>query len=129
MADQKETLERRQYRRFKAAKAAFVMLRPQWPNSTVLCQIIDISLSGLAFHCSSIPDKTIQPSEMDILMRPSHFHLHKIPFRAIYDIQNFDKVPSEPNGMRRCGVKFGQLTQDQRSQLENFIRHHTLGRV
>jgi hypothetical protein len=30
---------------------------------------------------------------------------------------------------KRCGVQFGELTPDQKSQLEDFTQNHTTGEV
>jgi hypothetical protein len=87
-------------------------------------QIMDISLGGLSFHYivnGEAPDKSI---DLDILLAYQGLSMKKVQFKIISDIQIANKSPFSPLLMRRCGVRFGGLTDKQKSQLKDFIRNH-----
>jgi hypothetical protein len=119
-----EVVERRKHKRFHAKDGTFAVLRPQWPYSTKIGQIIDISMGGLAFSDVAGEDQPNRSYELDILLAEHSFHLTKIPFETIWD-QEAEQLPSSTLSMRRCGVQFGELTRNQKSQLEYFVWHYT----
>ena len=127
MTSTKETAERRKHKRFKVQAGAFAVLRPQWPYSTKLGQVIDMSMGGLAFRYIDTEGETSGPCELDIFTADSNFYLHEIPFKNISDFE-MDNVPSLASiRMRRCGLQFGELTQSQIFDLEYFIQNHATG--
>jgi hypothetical protein len=117
-----EVVERRKHKRFHAKDGTFAVLRPQWPYSTKIGQIIDISMGGLAFSYVAGEDQPNRSYELDILLAEHSFHLTKIPFKTIWD-QEAEQLPSLR--MRRCGVQFGELAPHHISQLEYFVQHYT----
>ncbi|HID30727.1 MAG TPA: PilZ domain-containing protein [Desulfobacterales bacterium] len=119
--------ERRKHRRFQVDNGAFAVLGGlSWSHSTQkLGQITDIGMGGLAFSYIASEELSDDSVELNIFLAENRFHLRKIPFKTIWDIQT-EKVPFSSITMRRSGVEFGELTPDQRSQLKYFIRNHTL---
>jgi hypothetical protein len=125
MMNAKVTVERRKHERFEIWDEAFVLLGP---DSTKLGRIIDIGMGGLAF---SHVGRARPPSalfELDLFLVDSDYYLEKMPYEIISDIKTqnsrFDSI-----AMRRCGVRFGDLTHSQIAQLEYFIHSHTSGEV
>lgn len=118
-----ERAERRENERFRAKNGAFVALRPHY---TKLGQISDISMGGLSFHYMSreeLPNESFDV--LDILVTNDDFFLEKVPFEIVADFE-LTKVPLSRVAIKRCSVRFGALTNDQRSLLENFIDNHTI---
>jgi hypothetical protein len=89
---------------------------------------MDISMGGLAFSYVAGEDQPNRSYELGILLAEHSFHLTKIPFETIWD-KEAEQLPSISLRMRRCGLQFGELTRDQKSQLEYFVQHHTTPRA
>lgn len=124
----KEMAERRKDKRFEVRNGAFAVLRASsWPHSTQkLGQIKDISMGGLAFSYIASEDLSNGSVQLSIFLVKNRFHLRKIPFETISDLET-DEVPFSSITMRRSGVQFGELTPNQISQLKYFIQSHTIG--
>lgn len=121
--DRKRQVDKRKHRRFRMQDIAFAVLRN---HVRKVGQIMDISLGGLSFHYivnGEDPDKSL---ELDILLAYQGISMKKVQFKTISDIQIANKSPFSPLLMRRCGVKFGGLTDNQKSQLKDFIRNHAV---
>jgi len=126
MTNNKEIVEQRRNERFRARNGAFVALRPHY---TKLGQISDISMDGLSFHYMSreeLPNASFDV--LDILVTNDDFYLETVPFEIVSDFE-ITKVPLSAVAIKRCSVKFGVLTDDQKSRLKNFIHNHTMDTV
>jgi hypothetical protein len=123
VVNRQETPERRKHRRFQPQNGAFAVLMPhfhQWG------QLIDISRSGLAFHCGVAEEQPLDESlKLGILLARAGFYLRKVPFTAIADFEVAHEDAYLVHVIRRCSVKFEGLTDKQVSQLEYFIQNHT----
>ena len=125
--ERKEMDERRKHKRFQVRNGAFVVLgTPPWPHSTKVGQIVDMSMGGLAFSYIAEQEPSNGSFELCIFLADSSFHLRKIPFETISDLET-DEVPFSSITMKRSGVQFGELTPNQISQLKYFIQSHTIG--
>ena len=122
----KELAERRKNKRFPVQEGAFAVIGPEF---TKLGQITDISRGGLAFRYIVTGSQGNGASEADVFLAGDGFYLEKIPIRPVWDLKVPKKFSNGSLPMRRCGVKFLDLTPHQRSQLEYFIQNHTLKRV
>jgi hypothetical protein len=129
----KGVVERRQHKRFQVHDGAFAVLRPRsdilGQVIDIVGQIVDISQGGLMFRYITSENLSHEPFELDIVLAGDDFRLHKIPFKAVSDMDMADALSFSPATMRRQGVQFGALTHDQKAQLEYFIRNHTTGTV
>ncbi len=108
------------YPRFRVKDGAFAVLRPEF---TQLGPILDISQGGLAF-CYNLTGKSANGSfELDIFLIGHGVLVERVPFRIVSDRKLLSK--SQPGGLprRRCGVRFGKLTQSQSQQMEQFMQH------
>jgi len=92
-------------------------------------QVIDISRDGLAFHYIDRRGKTNNLFKMDILFAQDAFYLDRLLFKPVFDYEIKAELPLNTFTIRKCGVQFGELSPQQRSQLEYFIRNHTLNKI
>ena len=122
MASSKERVERRKHKRFQIRKGGFVGLGPYFGK---VGPIIDVSIGGLGFRY--IGSEETNGSYLDIFLADDDFYLRNVRFKTIWDFKTVDETLSSSVTMRRRGVQFKKLTDHQRSQLEYFIKNHTVG--
>jgi hypothetical protein len=115
-----EVKERRNYKRKKTRENTFVLL---WSDSMEMGQIVDISLRGLSFSYFIGEKKLGDVARLDIGLSSGGFYLGSIPVKTISDIE-LAKSPSIPIAIRRRGVQFKKLTEEQTSQLQDFLRSY-----
>ena len=118
----REPIERRKQKRSKSREGAFVALRLR---GSKLGQIVDISARGLAFRYIDIGERPRGTFELDILFRDKEFHLERVPAKTVSDSESAEAFPFSATKTRRHSVQFGDLTDDQVSQLAYFIKHYT----
>ncbi|MEI6126463.1 MAG: hypothetical protein WCQ99_07920 [Pseudomonadota bacterium] len=118
--------EQRESIRCLTKKDAFAALGG---GMTMVGQINDISHGGLAFeHLVNLDCKKSSFSEVDIFLRGHDFYLSDVACMKVYDKPvNTANVFYSQFITKRCGVKFGLLTDKQRVQLEYFLKNHTVG--
>lgn len=126
MSKQEQLLERREGGRFQVEDGAFVLLGPR---SSLLGQIIEISLGGLSFLYTTSTNPAKDSTELDILLADHSFYFDKIPCNIVSDLEIRHELSMGSKTIRRCSVEFGDLSKDQKSQLEYFIRNHTAGEI
>jgi hypothetical protein len=119
-----EVVERRKHKRFLAEDGAYAAVRPQYDK---IGQIIDISRGGLAFSYRVSDSQAHESFELDIFLIGDDFHLDKVPFKIVSDQKIPESLCPGSLKMRRCAVQFGELTQKQLRQLEDFILSYTVG--
>ena len=133
MTDAAKLVEQRKHTRYEVPTGSFVAIGP---NNTILGQIIDISMGGVAFRYVD-SRKPTDGSHLDIFLTERDFCLGKVPIKTVsdYEITNtvackiIDGIPRCCRIMKRSSVQFGELTRHQRSQLEWFIQNHNTGVV
>ena len=123
MSAGKREVERRRDGRFQVPKGVFVEVRR--PHHSKLGEIIDISMGGLAFHY--VGSQEANESYLAIFLTETNFHLDEVPIRTVLDLETADRLPSTSITVRRCGVQFVNLTDEQRSQIQFFINNYTIG--
>ena len=122
MSNRMQLVEQRENKRFQVPRDAFAALRPDYIK---VGQIINISMGGLRFLCLGNEGPSIA-SELDIFLAGRTFYLYKVPFQTVWDFVT-DEMPSCSINMKVCGLKFGDLTPHQISQLEYFIQTFAFG--
>ena len=122
MINPEELVEHREYERYQVREGAFVLLGP---DSTKLGRIVDVSMGGLGFSHMARTSPSSQLFELDMFLIDSDFYLNSMPYEVISDFKTYNN-PFSSISMRRCGVKFGALSNSQIFQLEHFIQTHTL---
>ena len=126
MTKGKELVERRKNKRFQAKDGALAVLKPPWPHSIRLGQIIDISMGGLSFRCIADEEQFNGSSELSVIFANHGFYLHKLPIKTVSDFETA-RMPFGSMTPRRRSVEFEKLRDDQMSQLQYFIQNHTSG--
>ena len=112
--DKKDFKERRKHERYKA-KSGTCTVEPK------AGEIIDISMGGLAFSYVDRGDWTDESLDTGMLFGEEDLCLEDLPLKIISDCA----INSGLSIIRRCGVKFEELTPKQLSQLEYFIWANT----
>jgi len=118
MAITKEPVERRKNKRLLVRDAAFVCFDA---NPAMMARIVDVSVGGLGFSYRAPKRRTTDFFTLEILCILYSFSLVGIPVRTVSDIE------TSVQGVRRCDVQFGVLTEDQKQRLEHFIDCCTTG--
>jgi len=85
-------------------------------------------MDGLAFSYMAGKESSDKSFSLDIFLSDGDFFLEKVPCETISDQKTYQS-PIDSFSMRECAVKFGQLTRYQKSQLEQFIKDHTLAKI
>ena len=117
--------EQRQFRRFFVDDRAFACLRPHFVK---LGKIKNISRGGLAFEYLCDEGCKEDSSELDIFLSGNRFYLPKMPCKVVYDFQTGeDLTPMSTFQDRRCGMQFGELTEEQESKLRLFLDDYSTG--
>lgn len=114
--------ERRRFRRLKAQEGTFVLLRGQVSK---LGRIIDISHGGLAFRYVSVGERLKGSFELDLVSPKDDLRLKGFPVKVVSNFERPSKTPSGRIRLRRVGVQFRELTHDQISRLQYFMRNYT----
>ena len=123
---EKPLVELRKHKRFKVKEGALAFFNP---NPTILGSIIDVSKSGLAFaYMKTDSEIDLTPEiKLDLLMSVDGFYLDQLPFDAVADILLPSQYAFSTIVMKRLCVKFGQLSKNQKKQLDYFISHYAIG--
>ena len=122
---EKETrVEKRKHTRFKDQKNINIALENDF---TTVGQMINISKGGLAFSYIGKEEQITGWHKIYIFLNRKRFYLKELPFKAIWDFYIDTKVPFSTLLMKQCGGQFGELTNEQFSQLDYFIAHLTNG--
>ncbi len=131
MITKKHFVERRRMKRFKVKEGTFAEFHKprlfKLGKSRIIksIPIIDISLKGLAFQYTDRNMWSPNFNELSISRIADEVKIDKVPYKAVsdYSISNV----ANSTFLRRCSVKFGELTPAQKSQLNHFIQNHTIG--
>ncbi|MEN8245648.1 MAG: PilZ domain-containing protein [Thermodesulfobacteriota bacterium] len=115
---------RRKQKRFKAVNGAFAAVRQK---SNHVGQIKDISSGGLAFTYLANEGATNGARALDIFVTKHQLYIKDIPFQLVRDTQVEKKNPFSTVPVRRRSVQFGELSEDQKSQLKHLMQYHTVG--
>jgi len=118
----KESYERRGALRYRVLNPAFVVTSHARAETG---RLIDISSNGLAFKYLADKGSSVGLSELDIFLADHPFYLGRLPVKTVGDNNMSDVISFSAKTWRRRGVKFGVLTDRQRSRLEYFVQHHT----
>jgi hypothetical protein len=113
--------ERRRHKRHSDPGGAYVILKP---SDNGAGRLINIGRGGLMFEYVTVEPAPTDATELEIFVTDSLFRLHEVPCQNVWDslmLQN----PTISLEKRRCGLKFGELTPHQMSQLEYFIKNYT----
>ncbi|OQX05273.1 MAG: hypothetical protein BWK76_27705 [Desulfobulbaceae bacterium A2] len=110
--------ERRQHPRVMIKNGALALI-DNLPGT-----IIDISESGLAMHHMVFEQEPRKSFRLDLFIQPDELFLLDLPVELASEIE----LPDEQDTiqLRRYGLRFGELNDDQRQQLKYFILHNAI---
>lgn len=118
----KQIVEQRQYRRFKVKEATLT-----FNSSTDIGDICDISMGGLSFNSSSIPEDYISSVEISILCGNRKCCAQNILCRNIISHDRSGEPTFQGKSKnKRFSAIFDKLTTTQKLQLRSIIQNHTL---
>ena len=126
VVNRSEFVERRKFERFQVNDGGVALVTSPGPYSTVVGDIMDISMAGLSFRYVSGQAVSEKVSELTIASPDYEICLRNLPIETISDFE-MAKMPFGSMSPRRHSLKFGGLTEDQTSHLEHFIMNHTAG--
>ena len=121
--------ESRKYTRFLAEEDVYAALGI---NFTKVGKIKDISIGGLAFEYIDCTENCVQDfSIVAIFHSHNEFHLPNLACRLICNLAISAEIDDSQfirqYAIHRCAIQFGDITENQRKQLEFFINHYTCG--
>ena len=119
----KKYTERRKHARFRLKEGSFAILSPG--SDRKVGQISDISMDGLAFRIVNEDKQLSGTSTLDILISDQYSFLENLPVKIVSDITINSALLGTSMTIKRCGLQFGELSHEQRSQLGNLIRTNT----
>ncbi len=126
----KDFVERRKHKRFKVKEGTFVEFdKPRFfildkPSNVRIAPLTDISRGGLGFKYVDREMWSHDYDELTISKCHNESKIDKVPFKVYSDF--IIARISDSMSMRRCGVKFGNLKSDQRTNLYSFMDDHII---
>jgi hypothetical protein len=122
--DRRELSDRRRSKRYQAKDGTFAVFVTRKDK---LGQIKDISMRGLSFRYVNDDHITAAAGELKIIIAGFGLFLDKVNVETITDFEVINGFSVSPLKMRQTGIKFIDLSPEQKFQLGRFIRNHTLG--
>jgi hypothetical protein len=123
MIDTTDFIERRQDKRF-AVQNGIVAL----PGSSTLAigTIVDISSGGISIRYTPTEEQNGAASDIDILLTDHNFYITGVPVTTRSNFKLENKIPFSYIYERRCGMQFGELTDNQRSQVNELLLNYVI---
>jgi hypothetical protein len=114
--------ERRKRKRFQVPPRIFVGVGPHF---TKVGRLKNLSTDGFSFRYvgSRTPSSG---SYVDIFTLEGDLFFTNLPIKIVSDIEASEKAPHTSITIRRCSVKFGELTSPLKAELGRFIKDHTV---
>ena len=121
--------EQRKSTRYRIRGNAYALLKQ--PEYKELGKIVDVSQTGISFLCINREDWGNEPFAIDIFVgyekcscQTEQIILKDLPLQPVAYCHDNHQDGLAFSMMRRCGVKFGSLTPEQRAKLDLFILRH-----
>jgi len=125
---EEKVVDRRRHKRFRVKTGGLALLSPDWPRSTLVGDILDISPGGIAFQYVGDEPPREEVCEVGLACPYSHFYMGKIPVKAVSDF-SVAQIPFGSLVPRRLSLQFGELTPDQSSGIEEYIKGYAMSLV
>ena len=129
MTSSKYFVELRRQNRFKIREGiivAFQKPRPFTlgrPRIVKTALIIDINRRGLAFQYTNHKMSSTDFNKLTILQTTDEIEIDNVPYEVVSDFKAPNFTKSKP--IRKCGVKFGELTLNQTILLNHLLLGYT----
>ena len=129
MTTSKYFAELRKQNRFKLREGIIVafqkprLLNLGRPRIVKIASIIDINRRGLAFQYISHKMWPADFNKISILQTTDEIEIDNVPYEVVSDFKASNFTKSKP--IRKCGVKFGELTLNQTILLNHLLLGYT----
>ena len=120
-------IRQRKMQRFLAKNLTIGKLHSE--SDEEIGQLLDISLSGLALRCFANGKATQDYSQLDIFLSGGDFAIGGISIKTVSDTGLANRSPFSTVIFKRYGVKFENLTREQKAGLDYFLINHTSGKA
>lgn len=110
--------EKRKHKRYKMRDGTYALLRT---SARKIGQLIDLSLSGLAFTYFSTNGAAPDSDGLDLLAA-GNIHLQDIPYQTVSDFVLPNEQPFSQIIMRRRCIKFKALPPEIATSIEQIIQ-------
>jgi len=122
MAKVEQTTERRKHERLQLHAMSFATISA---HPRIAGQILNISEAGLSFRYIASRNRLTDACNLNILVADGSFRLHNLPIKPVWDHAMPDDFSSGLISMRHCAVRFGDLSDEQRSDLKILFEDQT----
>jgi len=113
--------ERRKHKRYRVKNGALALI------DNVPGTIVDISKNGMTINYVVFEKEPAENLRLDIFLSSDDFYLHDIPARLVNIIEkNSADTAYGSIHVKRYGLQFGELTEQQESNIKYFILHNTI---
>jgi hypothetical protein len=129
MSDSKEFVERRKHERFEVKAGAFAGVLKSTYGYTHIGKIINISEGGLCFQYISKNGGPVGTCKLDLLFRNdivSLNYVRQVPVETVWISDAGIDPTSSRLKTKAVGVKFKELSLQQREALDVFIQKYTV---
>ncbi len=110
--------EQREYKRFQVKRASSFVMNPQWPS---MGELVDISRGGFAFNYMSGDAWPQGDGGANVIFGAHDSCLNDLHVSVVVDFALPGGLDDGKVVCRRRGVKFTELTENQRFVLDCFI--------
>lgn len=116
-------IERRIHQRFKVLENVFICFNKY---SKIIGQVKDLCASGLS--CRYLSDKKLAMPAFDATLYSADldFCVKGLTCKLISDHETRKEYATSRTSLRRCGVEFVALTEEQQTRIEHFIQRYTI---
>ncbi len=113
--------ERRKHKRYRVKNGALALI------DNIPGTIVDISNSGLALNYTVFGKEPVENLRLDIFLSSDDFYLQDIPARLVVSKNKGGSQSTFGSiQVKRYGLQFGEMTEEQESNLRYFILHNTI---
>lgn len=110
--------ERRKSRRHQLKESAYVILRSHPP---IMGQLVDITPDTVAFRCLvDGPEEIAGQQQVDIMLNGGEIYIRGLPVTGVAERRE-ESQPYAHTVTRIVAVEFGELTAEQRQQLDELL--------
>ncbi|MCK5227443.1 MAG: PilZ domain-containing protein [Desulfobulbaceae bacterium] len=118
MSSSAGVFERRKQKRFSVAQSYTI-------NSAKPGMIVDVNMEGLAVRYIDRKSFPKESYTLDISQDDTGFSLKDLPYEIVTDDVTTHQLSDRTLVIKRMGVKFNELSEQQKGRLESFIRNYS----
>jgi hypothetical protein len=123
MIDATDFIEKRRDKRF-AMQNGIVAL--PGASAVEIGTIVDISRGGISIRYTPTDEQNDAAPDIDILLTDHNFYITGVPVTTRSNFKLENKIPFSYIYERRCGMQFGELTDNQLNQLNELLVNYVI---